>query len=395
VTDAATGNPLGGVTVSFMQVPSGAFVGTFSTNGAGRYVARGLPNGQYVVFTSNALGYFDEIYDNLRCAPICNIATALSSGTRITLNGAAAFAGPDLAQLASGINIALDVRNDAPTAPTNLRIVTSGGTALFAWTAPSLAGGGVPTSYLLEAGLSPGTTFVTLPMPGTGTTFSVPGVPAGTYFVRVRGVNAGGTGPASNEVTLVVGAGGTGRPDPPTSLNAFMVGPLLTMTWIPPAGGGPPTGYVVEAGSASGLANLASLSVSGNSFTFDGVPAGFYFLRVRSRNAAGLSSPSTETMIVVGNGPAPPGAPTFSSHTVSSGTVTLNWTAPTFGTATSYIIEAGSATGLSNLATVNTGNTAVTLSFSGVPPGTYYVRIRAVNAQGASVVSNERIITVS
>jgi hypothetical protein len=96
----------------------------------------------------------------------------------------------------------------------------------------------------------------------------------------------------------------------------------------------------------------------------------------------------------VGGVPSPTGPPSFTSHSVSGNTVTLNWTAPTFGTATSYFIEAGSATGLANLATVNTGNTNTTISFSGVPAGTYYVRLRGVNAQGMSIVSNERTITV-
>jgi 5-hydroxyisourate hydrolase-like protein (transthyretin family) len=394
---SAAGALLQGVTVNAFQVPSGTFAGSSSTNSFGRFAIRGLPNGTYVLYTSNSLGFTDEIYNNIACPSTgsCSTATAVSSGTRITLSGGGALHGGDLAELATGIDFTLDPRNAAPGAPSNLRIVTTSGTAQFTWTAPSLFNAGAPTSYLLEAGLSPGTTFITLPITGTGTTFSVPGVPPGTYFVRIRAVNATGTGPASNEVTLSVGAGGTGIPDPPTNVFAFMSGGLLTLTWTPPVGGGPPSGYVVEAGSASGSASIASLNVTGAVFSFSPVPNGFYFLRVRSRNAAGVSVASTEVMITVGNVPAPPGAPSFTGASASSGTVTLNWAAPTQGTATSYIIEAGSATGLSNLATLNTGSTATTQSFTGVPPGTYYIRIRAVNAQGASVVSNERILTVS
>lgn len=393
ITDAATGLPLVGVTVSVYHSPSGVFAGSTTSNASGAFFVRGLPNGTYVAYTSNSLGYRNEIYNNVPCATNCSSAIALASGTPIVVTGAAAFA--DGAELVTGINFALDTRTGVPAAPSNLRIVTSGGTGQFTWTAPSLFSAAAPTSYLLEAGGSPGTTFITLPVPGTGTSFSVPGVPPGTYYVRLRAVNASGAGPASNEVMLVVGAGGTGLPDAPTNLVAFISGNLLTMTWSPAAGGGPPSGFIVEAGSASGASNIATLPVAGASFSYSPVPAGFYFLRVRARNAAGVSAATSEVMVVAGNAPAPPGAPNFSGHSVSAGTVTLNWVAPAQGAPTSYIIEAGSAPGLSNLATVNTGTTAVTASFSGVPPGTYYVRVRAVNAQGASVVSNERTIVVS
>jgi hypothetical protein len=60
---------------------------------------------------------------------------------------------------------------------------------------------------------------------------------------------------------------------------------------------------------------------------------------------------------------------------------------------TGYVIEAGSAPGLSNLA-VQPVASVTTVSFSGVPAGTYYVRIRAVNALGRSVASDELVIVV-
>jgi hypothetical protein len=82
--------------------------------------------------------------------------------------------------------------------------------------------------------------------------------------------------------------------------------------------------------------------------------------------------------------------------TASGSSVTLTWNAPSSGGAVaSYIIDAGTSPGASNLAVVDTGNTLTTLAASGVGPGTYYVRVRARNAFGSSVASNEVSLVVA
>jgi 5-hydroxyisourate hydrolase-like protein (transthyretin family) len=385
VTSSATGQPLPGIGVSLYQQATGALVDSGPTDRNGNYFFTVVPAGTYVALTSNVLGYRNEIYNDIPCTGACSVSTAMGSGTAINVAGS----GPT-----TGINFALDVRASAPAAPTNFRVVLNRRTAVFTWTAPGSNTTGAPVSYVIDAGFSPGTTAVSLPA-GAGTSFTIPDVPSGTFYVRVRAVNSAGSSPPSNEVTLGMSAVGVGMPEAPNNVQAFMQDGLLTMTWLQPPRGGPATGYIVEAGSATGLANIGSVTVPGRSLTFAGVPNGFYFLRVRATNAGGSSAPSAEVMIVVGGVAAPPPAPNFNSHTVSGSTVTLNWTAGPGGTpATSYIIEAGSAPGLSNLAVANTGSAATTINFAGVPPGTYYVRLRAANAQGASVVSNERTIVV-
>jgi hypothetical protein len=184
------------------------------------------------------------------------------------------------------------------------------------------------------------------------------------------------------------------RPSAPRNLLALVAGDRLTLSWDLPVDGSAVTSYLVEAGSASGLSNLGALpgAAGTRAFTYAPVPPGFYFLRVRAANGGGMSPPSNEVMIVVGGAPSPPAAPQSFAGTVTGASVTLGWIAPP-GSITGYVIEAGSAPGLSNLAAVAI-MPGSTIGFPGVPPGTYYVRIRAVNALGRSIVSNEIALIV-
>jgi hypothetical protein len=93
-------------------------------------------------------------------------------------------------------------------------------------------------------------------------------------------------------------------------------------------------------------------------------------------------------MMVAGPVAAPPSEPQVLTSSVAGNVVTLAWPAPTFGPVTSYILEAGSETGAANLAVLPTGSAATSLVVPGVAPGTYYVRLRAVNAQGVSPPSD-------
>jgi predicted phage tail protein len=115
---------------------------------------------------------------------------------------------------------------------------------------------------------------------------------------------------------------------------------------------------------------------------------------VRAVNAAGMSPPSPEVRLHVGNVPAPPYAPENLQATASGGTVTFTWSWPFWqGVVTGHRLVAGSGPGLSNLAQVTLG-AATQASFGGVPPGTYYVRVHALNAAGASIASDDVAVVV-
>jgi hypothetical protein len=85
--------------------------------------------------------------------------------------------------------------------PLELATTVSGSSVALSWLPPAYGAG--PFQYQLEAGTAPGlTNAAQATIASAGAQFS--GVPAGIYFVRVRAVNALGTGPASNEVIVVV-----------------------------------------------------------------------------------------------------------------------------------------------------------------------------------------------
>ncbi len=380
VRAAGTNAPIANAEVLLFRNGPTPFASAF-TNTAGGYTVGGLLPGGAVVAT-DAGRFANQFYPGV----VCPGNRCAGSPAQLQAGKISVAAGANI----TGIDFILGPATGPPGAPQNLRAVQGPAGMHFAWDAP--ADLGPATSYVLEAGLSPGSTFAAVPV--AGTTFSVPGVPPGTFFLRVRALNGAGGGPASAELRLRVGAGGVILPEPPSNFETSVVGGRLTMTWSPAETGVRPTSYLVEVGSASGLANIAVLPVATAAFTFPGVPPGFFYFRVRAQNAGGTSEPGEEQMLVAGNGPAPPSVIPTVTSTVAGNVLTLTWQAPAFGPVASYRVEAGSAPGLANLGVFDTGTTATSLVVPGVPRGTYYVRLRAVNTLGASTVSDERVIVV-
>ena len=127
-------------------------------------------------------------------------------------------------------------------------------------------------------------------------------------------------------------------------------------------------------------------------FTIDGVPPGTYFLRVRAVSAAGVSEPSNEVMVVAGGAPSPPGVPFAVGAVVSGANGSITWSKPA-GPVDGYVLEAGTAAGLSNAAVVQLGP-QTSVGFAGIPAGRYYVRVRARNGVGTGLASEEVTVVV-
>lgn len=104
-----------------------------------------------------------------------------------------------------------------------------------------------------------------------------------------------------------------------------------------------------------------------------------------------ISIALTFAATVVVSARAVPAPPVLNLPQVTGSTVTLSWSMP-FGS-TGIRLEAGTAPGFSNAA--NMVISAInSFTASNVPPGTYYVRVRAVDPSGESAPSNEVTVTV-
>ena len=255
---------------------------------------------------------------------------------------------------------------------------------------------GTPTSYLVQAGSAAGLS--DLANANTGSVLpalTVTNVPPGTYYVRVLAQNAAGTSPSSNEIVVSILGSCSTPPSSPTNLFATVASAVVTLSWQPPMTGCAPTGYVIQAGTAPGLSNLANFSTGSNvpTFTATTVAAGTYYVRVLGINQGGASGSSNEIQLIVGPCTRVPNAPSGLTALVSGLTVTLSWTAASVLPA-SYIIDIGSSAGSADLGVINNGS-ATSFTAMNVPAGTYYVQVQATNACGTSPASNAITVVVS
>jgi hypothetical protein len=276
--------------------------------------------------------------------------------------------------------------------PTTPSIVVRGSRLEMDWGAPPL--GARPASYVIEGGRGPGLSdLANFNTGSTATAFGISGLGPGTYYVRLRSANSFGVSVPTADQAFVVGAAGcSGPPAPPLDLSATVAGGTVQLAWR----ASPQSivsNYRLVVGTTSGGTQVGAFDVGAGTSFAAAAPPGAFFIRVVAMNACGLGAPSAEAVAVVGGAVVPPGAPFGLEASVSGTTVSFTWGAPSVGTGPfQYRLEAGSATGLSNIASVTLPSPSFVVP--GVPPGIYYVRVRALGAGGAGPVSNEVVVVV-
>ncbi len=302
VTDANGGAALANVSVSLLDAYWNQ-IGSSTTNSSGVYTAAGLPTGSYYLATSNSLGYTDELYDNVPCF---NWTCTIPGGTPIAVTAGATV---------SDINVALTM-----------------GARLNVTVTDQTSGAGIP-SVSVRLYNPQGYQVFSRNTDASGNV-SIPGVPAGSYFLRT--LNSRGyidefwddriqvfttvlnstpyvvPGPGTYPITWPLASGGrisgrvtdgAGNPIAGVSVNAF---------W--------PTGSSFSGGTTD---------AGGNYTTGAGLPSGTYFARtsnglgyqneIYNDLPAGLLSPTSGTPITV---TAPSTTPNVNFSLVPGGSIT-------------------------------------------------------------------------
>jgi hypothetical protein len=185
-----------------------------------------------------------------------------------------------------------------PAAPRNPRATVTGSTITLTW---DDGDGPAPASYIVEAFLSP-TAPLMAALAAPGRVVTVPNVPAGTYYVRIRARNTDGQSGPSEFVTFSVGGGSPAcntPPNAPRNVTGSASGSRVSVGWHPSEGSCVPASYVVHAGSSPGASNIAVADVGASLGLSAVAPSGVYYIRVFARNSAGLSPPSNEVSVMV------------------------------------------------------------------------------------------------
>jgi hypothetical protein len=262
---------------------------------------------------------------------------------------------------------------------------------MLAWdpsTSTELAG------YRLFWGTTSGQYTTTIDV-GNVTTYTVPGLTAGTYYFAVAAYgSAGESSTYSNEVSAIITSGDT-QPPSISAVAANSIGASsATVVWATDEA----ADSQVEYGITSSYGNSTTLNatmVTSHSQSLSGLASGTtYYFRVKSKDAAGnlaVSSGFTFTTSV----PADTTAPIISSVTSSGITgsgATITWST---NEASDSQVEYGTTSSYGSSTTLNTSMvTSHSQSLSGLASSTtYYFRVKSKDAAGNLAVSSGSTFT--
>lgn len=270
----------------------------------------------------------------------------------------------------------------SPAQPTGITAVAGNAQATVSFSPPANPGTSPILGYAVVS--SPGGVTAT----GAGSPLTITGLTNGqTYAFRVYAYSADGVGPESGYSNLVVpfqpcamglslsevvapsiGAGGTVALQVAAGCAWSAAADMPWALVAPASGTGPATLTYVVHENNDGRARTATIAVTGD-----------------QRASLQISQQARGQL---------PGAPVALHAIIEGDRVRLDWTTPgNAGEPTDHVVEAGTAPGLTDIGQMNTGSARAFVELPAIPAGTYHLRVRARNTHGASVPSNEIVVT--
>ncbi|HSL84861.1 MAG TPA: carboxypeptidase regulatory-like domain-containing protein, partial [Thermoanaerobaculia bacterium] len=249
VTEESTGDPLSGEFVIIFD-NSGNFRGSGFTAGGGTYLVGGLPSGSYRARTSTS-GHIDELYDDIPCASGCDVTT----GTAIPVTAGANTPDVDFA-LDQGGSLSGTITDVSTTDPLQ----------------------GVSVLVFDDAGF-----FVNSSSSQSDGTFTVGGLPSGTYFARTFNstyldelyddlpCHFGCNVTAGMSISVTVGS------DTPNVDFALALGGSLAGTVSEVATADPVANVEIRVYDSSGILRRTRFTAANGSYSAGGLPTGSYF----------------------------------------------------------------------------------------------------------------------
>lgn len=354
-----------------------------AVSGNGKNLILAVDNGFLWLSNSAGSSWIQSDYNNISTGSYLHFDTTLS-----------VWISRDGLHLASVQLFSTDIEEnfiDAPSAPTPLSVSVASTNASLSWNAPSSAGDAAISDYSIQYSTD-GTNWKTFAhTASTATSATITGLTNGiSYFFRVAGVNAWGTGTYETYATSLVPGS---LPGAPTSLTGSYRDGSVALTWNAPSsnGGSPIRDYKIEYSSNSGSTwdIFSRTSSSATSETVTGLTNGTsYIFRVSAINDPGTGTASTSSGTITPK--TIPSAPTSLVVTPGNAQASIAFTAgATGGSAiTDYIIEYSSNSGSSWNTYTHTASTTSPQVVSGLTNYTSYVfRLTAKNIVGNGVAS--------
>jgi fibronectin type 3 domain-containing protein len=227
--------------------------------------------------------------------------------------------------------------------------------------------------------------------PGAVVKFAVPTVANAMVYV----------GTSTSLVAYGLGAEADSVPNSPTLSAAVLSASSVNLTWTDATA--PPntaTGYRIEQSTDNvTFTQVTTAPVGATALAVGGLtPSTTYYFRIRGFNALGNSAYSNTASAVTTGGLQAPNAPSALGATPAAATaVTLTWTDNAGNQDGYHLDRATDADFTQGLTTQDLPATPATFTDTAAglaPGGTYFYRLRAFNAAGASDNSNVAVVTI-